>query len=139
MTQDEAIKFVEQFAAQRSAGRGEALWHPQGRLHYPFADRVIGGDEIGALCDITAANSPTLTWEMLGWTHRGDVIVVEWLCSNRYGDTTVRFAGVDKLTIQGGKIVEEIVYADTAPLRAMRAGQKLEPLMVFPAREGAVA
>lgn len=132
MTYEDAAAFVELFAAQRSAGRGEALWRADGKLHYPFTDRVIGGDEIGALADLTAAQSPSLTWEMLGWTWRGEVIVVEWLCTNTYGDRVVRFAGVDKLTLQDGKIVEEIVYADTGPLRAMRAGVALEPLIVLP-------
>jgi hypothetical protein len=132
MTFDEARRFAEEFARQRSRGRGEALWSSQGVLHYPFADRLIGGDEIGALCDLTAANSPNLTWEMLGWTHRDDVIVVEWRCTNRYGEHTMVFDGVDKLTVKDGKIVEEIVYTDTAPLRAARAGTRLEPLVVLP-------
>lgn len=140
MTFEEARRFAETFAAHRSRGRGEALWSPAGVLHYPFADRLIGGDEIGALCDLTARNSPTLTWEMLGWTHNGDVIVVEWRCTNRYGEHTFAFCGVDKLTVRDGTIVEEIVYADTAPLRAARDGvAKLEPLVVLPRAVAAVS
>ena len=34
------------------------LWHPQGRLHYPFANRVNRGDEIGKINDLTKANAP---------------------------------------------------------------------------------
>ena len=39
--------------------------------------------------------------------------------------------GVDKITLQEGKIAEEIVYFDTAPLRARRTGQALEALVKF--------
>jgi hypothetical protein len=131
MTHAEAEAFVAEFAAARTRGRGEHLWSPEGLLHYPFAGRVIRGEEIGALCDVTAERSPNLTWELLGWTWRDDVIVVEWRCTNRYGETAVAFCGVDKLTIRDGRIVEEIVYADTAPLRALREGKALEPLIAF--------
>jgi len=134
MTEAEAQNFVEQFAAARAAGRGEQFWHSHGRLHYPFANRIIGGDEIGTLNDLSVKQAPNLTWELLDWTFRGDVIVVEWLCTNRYGELTVRFAGVDKLTLENGRIVEEIVYTDTAPLQAMRQGQRFEALIQLPDR-----
>lgn len=134
MREAEAADFVRRFAAARSTGRGEELWHSHGRLHYPFADRVVGGDEIGQLNDLTAAQAPGLTWELLGWTFRGSVIVVEWRCANRYGDQTVRWSGVDKLTIEDGRISEEIVYADTGPLQAMRLGRQFEALMRLPDR-----
>ncbi len=132
MTKDEATSFVEQFARARSRGRGEHLWRQDGKLHYPYADRVIEGREIGALCDITAAQAPHLTWEMIGWTHRDDVIVVEWLTTNRYGDALIRMTGVDRLTVKDGLIIEEIVYADTAPLRAMIEGAPLKAIMTLP-------
>ena len=41
--------------------------------------------------------------------------------------------GVDKFTIQNGKIREEIVYFDTAVLHARGNGQVLEPLVRLPA------
>ena len=47
-----------------------------------------------------------------------------------------RIFGVDRLTVKDGRIVEEIVYADTAPLRTARDGVgKLEPLVVLPRAE----
>jgi hypothetical protein len=40
---------------------------------------------------------PTLdTWTLLGWTSRGDVVVVEWESSNRYGDRIVTWRGVTR-------------------------------------------
>ena len=120
---------------KRDASTFLALWHPNGRLHYPFASRVIRGSEIGLLNDLMKANAPNLTWELLDWTSRGDVVVIEWRSSNRYGATSVTWQGVDKLTLLNGKIIEEIVYADIAPLQAMRLGMTFEALIPFPATE----
>ena len=39
--------------------------------------------------------------------------------------------GVDKFRIKEGKIIEERVYSDTAPLRAFRKGETLEPITQF--------
>lgn len=127
--------FVERFAAAWSSRDSAAflsLWHPAGELHYPFAGRVIAGREIGVLNDLTRATTPELTWRMLGWTWRGDVVVVEWESSNRYGDQVVTWRGVDRLTLVDGRIAEEVVYADTGPLQAMRRGTTFEPLIRMP-------
>jgi len=135
MTDTEAQTFVDRFAAAWAAKDGAAflrLWHPEGRLHYPFASRVIRGDEIGKLNDLTKANAPHLTWKLLDWTRRGDVIVIEWESSNRYGERVLTWRGVDKLTLRDGKVIEEVVYADTAPLQAMRQGKAFEALIPFP-------
>ena len=46
MTDLEKQTFVDHFAAAwaaRDADAFLALWHPDGRLHYPFANRVIEG------------------------------------------------------------------------------------------------
>jgi hypothetical protein len=39
--------------------------------------------------------------------------------------------GVDKFRLSAGKIIEERVYCDTAPLRALRTGEALEPITRF--------
>ena len=135
MTEQDAQAFVERFAAAWAAKDGAAflrLWHPEGQLHYPFASRVIRGDEIGKLNDLTRQNTPDLTWKLLSWTHRGDVVTVEWESSNRYGERVVSWRGIDKLTLRDGRIIEEVVYADTAPLQAMRQGRRFDALIQFP-------
>ncbi len=58
--------------------------------------------------------------------------MVEWESSNTYGERTVSWRGVDKLTLRDGRIQEEVVYLDTAPLHAMRLGRSLEPLVHVP-------
>jgi len=129
-------RFVERFEAAwaaRDANGFLALWHPHGVLHYPFANRVIRGSEIGLLNDLLRRGAPELTWRLLGWTARGEVVVIEWQSSNRYGDRVLTWRGVDKITLQDGKIIEEIVYADTAPLQALRRGERFEALIQLPA------
>ena len=136
MTEQEAEDFVDRFAAAWSARDSNAflaLWHPDGQLHYPFANRTLQGREIGMLNDLVTANAPHLTWALVGWTSRGDVLVIEWESSNRYGDRTVRWRGVDKLTLVDGRIIEEIVYTDTAPLQALRQGRAFDALIQLPA------
>lgn len=135
MTETDFQAFVDKFAAAWAAKDSAAflaLWHADGKLHYPFANRIIYGREIGLLNDLTAKHSPQLTWKLLGWTARGNVCVVEWESSNRYGDTVVTWRGVDKLTLVDGKIMEEIVYADTAPLQALRQGRAFDALIQLP-------
>jgi ketosteroid isomerase-like protein len=135
MTEQEAQAFVDRFAAAWAARDGAAflaLWHPDGQLHYPFASRILKGSEIGKLNDLQLAVAPHLTWTLLGWTSRGNVVVIEWESSNRYGERTLRWRGVDKMTLVDGKIAEEIVYADTAPLQALRQGRSFDALMQIP-------
>lgn len=135
MTETDALEFVSKFSAAWAAKDGNAflsLWHADGQLHYPFANRVIKGAEIGVLNDLQKTHAPKLQWRLLGWTVRNDVVVVEWECSNVYGAQTVTWRGVDKLTLRDGRIAEEIVYVDTAPLQAMRMGKQFEPLMTIP-------
>jgi hypothetical protein len=127
--------FVNNFAAAWAARDGDAflaLWDPHGRLHYPFANRVIMGSEIGKLNDLTNAIAPHLTWKLVDWTSRDDVVVIEWESSNRYGERVIVWRGVDKMTLRGGKIIEEIVYCDTAPSQALRRGVKFDALIQFP-------
>ena len=135
MTDLEKQTFVNNFAAAWAARDGDAflaLWHPEGRLHYPFANRVIMGAEIGKLNDLTTTIAPQLTWKLVDWTSRDDVVVIEWESSNRYGERVIVWRGVDKMTLRDGKIIEEIVYCDTAPLQALRRGMKFDALIQFP-------
>ncbi|WP_164225813.1 nuclear transport factor 2 family protein, partial [Stenotrophomonas maltophilia] len=72
------------------------------------------------------------TWSLVGWTSRGDVVVIEWDCTNRIGAQAISWRGADKLTLRDGKVIEEIVYSDTAPLRALRQGRASDALIQFP-------
>ena len=110
----------------------QQLWWPEGKLHYPFASRVIRDCEIGMLNELTKGRSPDLTWSIVGWTARGDVIVVEWESTNLFGDRVLSWRGVDKLALRDGRIIEGVVYADTAPLQALRRGETFEALIPIP-------
>ena len=135
MTEPDVVAFVTRFEkawATRADADFEAIWHPEGQLIYPFASRTLKGSELPLLNGITKKNAPELRWRMLGWTARGNVVVVEWESSNRYGERLVTWRGVDKMTIVDGKIMEEVVYADTAPFQAMRRGEVFPALIPLP-------
>ena len=134
MTESQAQEFVEAFAGAWRARDPSAfarLWHSDGVLHWPFADRPIAGAEIGRLNRILAEQAPDLTWSLIDWTWRGDTIVIEWESSRTATAGTVAWRGVDKFTLRDGRIAEEVVYSDTAPLRALRRGEMLEALVVL--------
>jgi ketosteroid isomerase-like protein len=130
MTEAEASEFVTAFSAAwrtRDPAAFEALWHPDGQLRWPFTDRPIHGAEIGRLNAVLAAQAPDLVWILLGWTWRGDVVVIEW--ENRRGAMVWR--GVDRFTLRAGRIASETVYTDTAPLRAAQTGATLAQMIPF--------
>jgi len=56
-------------------------------------------------------------------------VVIEWQTTRFANGRRLDWRGVDKLRLSGGRILEERVYMDTAPLRAARAGVALEPIL----------
>jgi ketosteroid isomerase-like protein len=132
MTDAEAQDFVTRFAAAWAARYGEAflaLWHKDGVLRTPLADRPIAGHELGRLNDMLKEQAPDIVWQLLDWTQRGDVVIVEWQSTRLAGGRRFDWRGVDKFRLAGGKIMEERVYMDTAPLRAARGGDIDQPLL----------
>jgi ketosteroid isomerase-like protein len=135
MTDADIQNFITRFAAAWAARDGDAflaLWHADGSLHYPLTNRVLKGSELGRLNDIQKQQAPDLVWQLLDWSARGDTVVVEWQTNRFVNGRSLAFRGVDKLKLKEGRIVEERVYTDTAPLRALRDGRALEPLIVVP-------
>jgi ketosteroid isomerase-like protein len=138
MTETDIADFVTRFAAAWSTRDGQRfldLWHADGLLHSPLYDRPIKGAEFGALTERIVKFAPDQVWQLLDWTWRqtprGAVIVIEWQSTRIVDGTRFDWRGVDKITLVEGKIAEEIVYFDTAPLRARRSGEKLEALVKF--------
>ncbi|MGH9949715.1 MAG: nuclear transport factor 2 family protein [Pyrinomonadaceae bacterium] len=132
MMESDAEEFVKKFVGAwetRDSDRFLAIWHPDGKLRSPFYNREVLGIEIGRLNELLKSQIPDLMWKLIDWTWRGNVVVIEWENANRYGEKTVTWRGVDKLTLRDGKIIEEIVYADTAPVHALRTGQPFEALV----------
>jgi len=124
--------FITRFAAAWAARDGEAflaLWHPDGVLHSPLYDRPVAGRELGRLTDIVRETAPDQVWQLLDWTARGDVVIIEWQSTRVVGGRRFDWRGVDKFRLKEGRILEERVYMDTAPLRALRTGAALEPII----------
>lgn len=126
--QDFVVRFAAAWAGRDSAAF-LALWHADGVLHYPLVDRPIAGSELGRLNEVQKEVAPDLVWQLLDWTARGDVVIVEWQSTRIVGGKRFDWRGVDKIRLKAGKIIEERVYMDTALLRAARGGTVLEPLL----------
>ena len=134
MTESEIADFVTRFAAAWAARDGEAflaLWHPEGLLHTPLVGRTVKGGELARLLEVQKESAPDFVWQLLDWTSRGDVVIIEWQTSRIINGARFDWRGVDKFRIRAGKIIEERVYTDTAPLRAARSGTVLEPITRF--------
>lgn len=134
MTDAEIQDFVTRFAAAWAARDGNAfldLWHPEGLLHTPLVNRPIAGSELPQLLEVQTEAAPDFVWQLLDWTARGDVVIIEWQTTRFINGTRFSWRGVDKFRFRGGKIIEERVYCDTAPLRALRSGEALEPITKF--------
>jgi ketosteroid isomerase-like protein len=131
MTDAEVQEFVTRFAAAWAARDGNAfmeLWHPDGVLDTPLVNRRVKGSELGRLMEVQTSAAPDFVWQLLDWTSRGDVVVIEWQTTRNVNGIRFEWRGVDKFRIRQGKIIEERVYSDTAPLRAFRKGETLEPI-----------
>jgi ketosteroid isomerase-like protein len=134
VTDGEISDFVTRFAAAWAARDGEAflaLWHPEGLLHTPLVGRTVGESELARLMEVQKAAAPDFVWQLLDWTSRGDVAIIEWQTTRIINGARFDWRGVDKFRIRAGKILEERVYTDTAPLRAARSGTVLEPITKF--------
>jgi hypothetical protein len=134
----EILSFIRKFEAAWASRDGAAflaLWHPSGVLHYPLVDRPISGAELGLLNDVQKASAPDLLWQLMDWTARSDIVMLEWRTTRVFGGKRFEWRGVDKLRLKEGKIIEEWVYMDTALLRALRAGGNLE-LLIDAAEKG---
>ncbi|HTO67594.1 MAG TPA: nuclear transport factor 2 family protein [Bradyrhizobium sp.] len=134
MTDDEMQDFVTRFAAAWAARDGNAflaLWHPDGMLYTPLVGRPVKGSELARLLDVQKEAAPDFVWQLLDWTSRGDVVIVEWQTTRNVNGARLDWRGVDKFRLKDGRIIEERVYTDTAPLRAFRSGETLEPITRF--------
>ena len=134
MTGEEVQDFVTRFAAAWAARDGKAfleLWHPDGMLYTPMVNRPVAGSELAHLLEVQMTAAPDFVWQLLDWTSRGDVVIIEWQTTRHVNGVRFEWRGVDKFRIRNGKIIEERVYSDTAPLRAFRAGETLEPIAKF--------
>lgn len=139
MTESDVADFVTRFAdawARRDGPRFLDLWHPDGTLTSPLYDRPVKGAELDALTALVAKIAPDQVWQLIDWAWRpkadGAVVIIEWQSTRIVDGKRFDWRGVDKFTIRAGRIWEEIVYFDSAPLRARRSGEALEPIVRLP-------
>src|SRR5437588_9766742 len=112
MSDAEVQGFVTKFAAAWAARDGAAflaLWHPDGALNSPLFDRAIAGRELERLNDMQKEAAPDHVWQLIDWTHRGEVVIIEWQSTRIAAGQRFDWRGVDKFTLKDGKILEERV------------------------------
>jgi hypothetical protein len=134
MTDAQIADFVTRFAAAWAARDGEAflaLWHPDGQLDTPLVGRPVKGSELARLMEVQKEAAPDFVWQLLDWTSRSDVVIIEWQTTRVINGVRFDWRGVDKFRIKADKIVEERVYCATAPLRALSTGEALESITKF--------
>jgi hypothetical protein len=128
---NEIESFIISFATAWAARDGDAflaLWHPEGRLYTPLVARPVLGAELTLLVESQKKAAPDFVWQLIGWTSRADVVVIEWQTSRYIAGKRFDWRGVDKIILRDGKILEERVYTDTAPLRALRSGVDIDAI-----------
>jgi hypothetical protein len=102
MTDAEVQEFVTRFAAAWAARDGHAfldLWHPEGSLNTPLVNRTIKGSELNGLMEVQKAAAPDFVWQLLDWTSRGDVVIIEWQTTRFFNGARFEWRGVDKFRL----------------------------------------
>jgi ketosteroid isomerase-like protein len=135
LTERTAAEFVERYRVawqNRSGKELAALWHPDGILISPAYDRPLKGSEIETLTNGQFTRNPDLSWNLIGWTWRGETVILEWENRLSAAGKPIIWRGVDKMTLKNGRIWQETVYADTEVIRAAFAGRPFKAMVVVP-------
>jgi ketosteroid isomerase-like protein len=128
-------RFVERYVEAWVARDPEAvaaLWSPEGVLTSPLYDRPMLGSEIAELTRSQFTRNPDLTWTLIEWATHGETHALEFRNTFTVRGQIFEMRGVDWMRVRDGRIVEERVYLDTAPVRALRDGRPLEPVVRLP-------
>ena len=96
---------------------------------YPLQCPLVALLCLGRLTELLAETAPDQVWQLLDWTARGCVVIVEWQVTRTAGGRRLDWRGIDKFHLREGRIAEERVYMDTAALRAARSLAWPEPLI----------
>ena len=132
MTDAEIQDFVTRFAAAWAARDGKAfldLWHPEGLLQTPMVGRAVKGSELDRLMEVQKAAAPDFVWQLLDWTSRGDVVIIEWQTTRVVNGTRFDWRGVDKFRLQDRQDHRGAgLYRHRAAARRSASGEKLEPI-----------
>lgn len=115
--------FIEKYQAAWASDKPnamQAMWHPEGVLHHPILSEPISGEWVPANNNRTKAVVPGFKWNLVRWAHRGEFVFIEWKTDAIIVGQPYSWTGVDRMRVVDGKVMEERVYFDTFPLRAMQ-------------------
>lgn len=119
-------KNVQEFVTRYQAAWASAeplamkdLWREDGVLRHPILSEPISGKWVPANNHRTKSIVPGFAWSLLRWASAGEFLFIEWKNSADLAGRRETWFGVDRMKIIDNRIIEEIVYFDTFPLRAM--------------------
>ena len=97
----------------------KTVWHQEGVLHHPILSESITGNWVAANNHRTKSVIPGFKWSLIRWASAGEFLFIEWQNEALLGSAPASWTGVDRMRIVDNRIMEEVVYFDTFPLRAM--------------------
>jgi ketosteroid isomerase-like protein len=116
----DAARFVQAFAdgwAGPHADRLLDLLDAHVRLVQPIFPPTTGRD--AARADFFAPLVrflPDVRLEVDRWTASGDIVMIEWTGSATLAGRPLRWSGIDRFIISGGRAIERVAYFDAVPL-----------------------
>ena len=116
----DAAAFVRAFAegwAGPHVDRLVDLLHPHVRLVQPLFPPTIGHDAARAtFFGPLMRFLPDTRLEVDRWSAAGEVVMIEWTASATLAGRPLRWSGVDRFLLDGGRAVERVAYFDAVPL-----------------------
>jgi hypothetical protein len=119
MNMEQFVQSYEAAWASRDPLAMKPLWHEEGVLHHPILSEPITGKWVPANNHRTKTVVPGFKWSLIRWASADEYLFLEWENGADLGDDRKTWRGVDRMRMAEDRIIEEIVYFDTFPLRAM--------------------
>jgi ketosteroid isomerase-like protein len=116
----EAERFVRSFAegwAGPDPERLLVLLDPEIRLRQPLFPPSRGRDQAEATFFRPLFRFlPDLRIAVDRWSAAGDTVLIEWTAAATLAGRPLRWSGVDRFTLAGGRAIERVAYFDALPL-----------------------
>ena len=115
-------------AGRQGLSRAVAPGRPAATRRW-WAGRVKGS-ELDRLMEVQTAAAPDFVWQLLDWTSRGDVVIVEWQTTRVINGARFDWRGVEQVPHPGrqGDRGAGLFGRHRAAARALRSGEALEPI-----------
>ena len=107
--------FVEAWARPDSDGFAR-LWREDGVFVHPTVAGPLRGCDVPPWSERVKASMPDMAFVAETWVHDGNLLMLQWTTAATVRGMPLRWSGVDRFRLVGGRIAEEVVYFDTLVL-----------------------